>query len=102
MTLERDSSREGQSACFTGASRVPSFVTLFPVSVVALGTAERPFTQLMMLQSAVARWVHLVTQIARIWPSPSSRGWPRLHFQSARDPEGTTTQSNSWALGEDR
>jgi hypothetical protein len=104
MTPERGSSCEGQSAYFTGAPRLLPSVTLFPVSVVALGAADRPFNQLMMLQPAMARWVHLVTQIARIWPSPSARGWPRLYLQSARDPEGTatTSQSNRWAHGEGR
>jgi hypothetical protein len=47
------------------APMVPDWVALMPVAIVTYGGTEPPIEQLLDLQSAVARIVHLMTEIGQ-------------------------------------
>jgi alkanesulfonate monooxygenase SsuD/methylene tetrahydromethanopterin reductase-like flavin-dependent oxidoreductase (luciferase family) len=81
MTQERDRPCDTEMVTSRGAVLVPASIALLPVSVVAVGSPEQPVDRLMALQSATARGVHMVTQVARIRLSLPLHGWPSLRFR---------------------
>jgi hypothetical protein len=73
--------RDTGSSDSRGGFSAPASVTLLPVSVVVFGSADQPIERLMLLQSAIARGVDLVTRAGSIRLSLSAHGWPRLQLR---------------------
>jgi hypothetical protein len=81
MTQERERPCDTAMATSTGAVPVTDSLALLPVSVVAVGSPEQPIDRLMALQSAIARGVHMVTQVVRIRLSLPHHGRSSLRFR---------------------
>jgi hypothetical protein len=62
---------------FGVALMAPAWIPLLPASIVAVGNPEQPLEQLLTLQSAIARLVHLVTVAGRLRPKLRLNGLPR-------------------------
>jgi hypothetical protein len=78
--------QENSQRCrsFEAKAGLPAGLALFPVSVVALGTPDRPVERLMGLQSAIAKGVHLATAIGQVPWRASFRELLRSAFGSGR------------------
>lgn len=52
-----------------------------PASIVAMGSPEQPLEQLLTLQSAIGRLIHLATAAGRLRPKLRFNALPSLRFR---------------------
>jgi hypothetical protein len=72
--------REGDPTISEAALNTPTWMTLHPVSIIALGNAEQAVERLLTLQSAISRVVHLATTLRWFRLSRPLREMPRLRL----------------------
>ena len=63
------------------AGTAPAWLPLIPASIVAVGNPEQPPEQLVTLQSAIGRLVHLATVAVRLRPKLRVSALPSPRFR---------------------